>query len=89
MTLDETIIHYEEVAEEKEKALKDWQECKNRGTAGWSEFDIAMVDTSIVNYRQCAKEHRQLAEWLKDYKRLLERESCEDAISRKDLLSKA
>ena len=25
--------------------------------------------------KECAKEHRQLAEWLKDYKRLLEQES--------------
>ena len=30
----------------------------------------------------CAEEHRQLAEWLKDYKRLLEQESCEDIVSR-------
>lgn len=29
---------------------------------------------------------RQLAEWLKDYKRLLEREYCEDAISRQAVL---
>ena len=27
-----------------------------------------------------AEEHKQLAEWLKDYKRLLEQESCENAI---------
>lgn len=33
---------------------------------------------------ECAEEHRQLAEWLKDYKRLLEQEPCEDAISRAD-----
>ena len=31
-------------------------------------------------------EFRQLAEWLKDYKRLLEQEPCEDAISREDAL---
>ena len=31
---------------------------------------------------ECAEEHRQLAEWLKDYKRLLEQQPCEDAISR-------
>lgn len=36
--------------------------------------------------KKCAEEHRQLAEWLKDYKRLLEQESCEDAISRKEVL---
>ena len=31
---------------------------------------------------ECAEEHRQLAEWLKDYKRLLEQQPCGDAISR-------
>ena len=30
----------------------------------------------------CAEEHRQLAEWLKDYKRLLEQEPCEDCVDR-------
>ena len=34
-------------------------------------------------------EFRQLAEWLKDYKRLLEQEPCEDAISREAVLEKA
>lgn len=28
--------------------------------------------------------YRQLAEWLKDYKRLVDRKPCEDAISRKE-----
>ena len=37
---------------------------------------------------RCASEHRQLAEWLKDYKRLLEQQPCEDAISRKSLKQK-
>ena len=32
-------------------------------------------------------EFRQLAEWLKDYKRLLEQEPCEDAISRQAVLN--
>ena len=32
---------------------------------------------------KCAEEHRQLAEWLKDYKRLKEAEPCGDCISRK------
>lgn len=31
---------------------------------------------------RCASEHRQLVEWLKDYKRLLEQTSCDDCISR-------
>ena len=42
-----------------------------------------------VTLEECksAEEHRQLAEWLKDYKRLLEQESCEDCISRNMVLS--
>ena len=32
MTLDEAIKHTEEVAEENEKSLRGWKECKNRGT---------------------------------------------------------
>ena len=30
--------------------------------------------------KECAEEHRQLAEWLKDYKRLLEQEPVLDKI---------
>ena len=33
-------------------------------------------------------EFRQLAEWLKDYKRLLEQQPCEDAISRQAAIDK-
>lgn len=29
-------------------------------------------------------EFRQLAEWLKDYKRLLEQQPCDDAVSKKE-----
>ena len=39
------------------------------------------------NYNlQGCLEFRQFAEWLKDYKRLLEQEPCDDAISREDAL---
>ena len=31
---------------------------------------------------ECAEEHRQLAEWLKDYKRLKEQENCDDEYIR-------
>lgn len=67
MTLDEAIKHAEEVAEEQEKL------CKVNDDFNFSQ----------PVWRKCAKEHRQLAEWLKDYKRLKEQESCEDCISRK------
>ena len=58
MTLDEAIKHAEEVAEEKENEGKLL--CQSEG--------------SSIGCLMCAEEHRQLAEWLKDYKRLLEQE---------------
>lgn len=66
MTLDEAIIHCEEVAEEQEKL------CRVNDS-----FNI-----SQPKWRECGKEHRQLAEWLKELKRLREQAPCEDAISR-------
>ena len=64
MTLDEAIKHAEEVAEEKEKEGKLLYES----------------EAAIIGCLKCAGEHRQLAEWLKDYKRLLEQESVLDKI---------
>ena len=74
MTLDEAIKHAEEVAEEKEKlantyeSFKDYEDPKSSITSGYEK---------CLN---CATEHRQLAEWLKDYKRLLEQKSVLDKI---------
>ena len=68
MTLDEAIKHAEEVAESKEKQVKngDWEK-------------DSLTERNCI---KCAGEHRQLAEWLKDYKRLLEQEPCDDATLR-------
>lgn len=71
MTLDEAIIHCEEVAKLKEQLAFDLATTFNRET---------------VNSKECkryAEDYRQLAEWLKDYKRLKEQDLCEDCISRK------
>ena len=59
MTLDEAIKHAEEVAEEKENEGKLL--CQSEGAS--------------IGCLTCAKEHRQLAEWLKELKRLREQES--------------
>ena len=77
MTIEEAIKHAEEVAEENSKSYEEWLACKNRGNVGWSKSDIEAVDKSIEQCKKCAEEHRQLAEWLKDYKRLKEQEPCE------------
>jgi hypothetical protein len=67
MTLDEAIKHEEEVM------VENMEKTKGRNAS----------DPIAINCFECAEEHRQLAEWLKDYKRLKEQESCEDCISRK------
>ena len=58
MTVDEAIKHAENVAEEKE-------------AQAW-EAQLQEEYKKIKSCEKCAEEHRQLAEWLKDYKRLLE-----------------
>lgn len=56
MTLDEAIKHCEEVAEDNE-----------RDGRLYADLDSYKASECV----ECASEHRQLAEWLKDYKRLL------------------
>ena len=66
ITLDEAIIHAEKIAEEQ----AELHECHiQHGEQG----------DYVNECLKCAVEHRQLAEWLKDYKRLLEQAPCEDA----------
>lgn len=68
LTLDEHIKKAEEDAAQAE-ADSDW---------GLGKYFLDPTEA-----QEYAENCRQLAKWLKDYKRLLERESCEDAISRK------
>ena len=67
MKLDEAIQHCYEVAEKNEK---EYQE--NSEQLGYVE--------KYYNCKECAEEHRQLAEWLKDYKRLLEQPPLEKVL---------
>jgi predicted RNase H-like nuclease (RuvC/YqgF family) len=54
LSLDEAIKHCEEVAEEQEKKARK----KNDGTM-----------STRIKCEECAKEHRQLAEWLRELKK--------------------
>ena len=62
MTIDEAIKHCEEVAKIKEKQA----------------YEISMMDDNGVYHsevdkcEECGKEHRQLAEWLRELKMLRE-----------------
>lgn len=60
MTLDEAIKHCEEVAEKQEKI------------AIYTPFEMLNSDVDIEKCQECANEHRQLAEWLKELKQLRE-----------------
>ena len=60
MTLDKAIKHAEEVIVEMSYEFQE---------------SVALQDHKNAKLcRECAEEHRQLAEWLKDYKRLKEQE---------------
>ena len=77
MTLDEAIKHCEEVAEDNEctahSLTKDgWQEHFDNLTRG-KETEYKNVRDEMANScLECAEEHRQLAEWLKELKQLRE-----------------
>ena len=68
MTLDEAIKCVETLAEEKKAQAWEAQLQEEYG--------------KVKSCKKCAENHQQLAEWLKDYKRLLEQKPCGDAISR-------
>jgi hypothetical protein len=55
MTLEEAILHAEEVAEAEEQKYKDWK---------GDYAHLKKIDSCL----ECAKEHLQLAEWLKELK---------------------
>ena len=77
MTIDEAIKHAEEVAEKQEKSAKEWHENQLRKC---DLFPFADMDYTHENEcKKCAEEHKQLAEWLKDYKKLLDQEPEKDA----------
>lgn len=59
MSLEQAIKHCEEVAEENEKECKLWE-------GGVTEA----FKQKEERLRECANEHRQLAEWLKELEQL-------------------
>lgn len=70
MTLDEAIKHCEEVIEELEKEAQEWHENQVRKCKliPFAEMDYTHENDCI----ECARDHKQLAEWLKELKQLRE-----------------
>lgn len=68
MTIEEAIKHAEEVAEKQEKMAKEWHENQ---VIKCNLFPFADMDYTHENEcKECAEEHRQLAELLKELKQL-------------------
>lgn len=68
VTIDEAIKHAEEVAEEQDKLCKRYDDAS--GYTRSHNEDIRTTDAKKCV--ECAEEHRQLAEWLKELKRFRE-----------------
>jgi len=67
MTLDEAIKHCLEVAEENDLAAGTYELlAENNHNA----YEKLTAETNSSRCAECATEHRQLAEWLTDYKEL-------------------
>lgn len=74
MTLEEAIKHCEEVAEEQDKLCKRYDDASGYSR---SHNEAIRVDDA-KRCEKCAKEHRQLAEWLKALKEIWDSGDCND-----------
>lgn len=70
--LDEAIKHAEEVAEANQRVVDTGIVFDDVTIDMLYCDDTEVIEEHLANYQRCAEEQRQLAEWLKDYKRLLE-----------------
>ena len=61
MTLEEAIKHCEEVAERQEQRAKDMREHRDEQV-----FDSYIAEATEAHCMECAADHRQLAEWLRE-----------------------
>ena len=66
MTLEEAIKHCEEVAKENDDSAKEFYRISKLET----HPDRKYAEGVYVECKKCADEHRQLAEWLKELKKL-------------------
>ena len=69
MTINEAIKHAEEVAEKFESLHEIYENV---------DEDRLLFRVEENECKNCAEEHRQLAEWLKELKQLRKQEPCED-----------
>ena len=80
MTIDEAIKRIEEVVEEDQRVIDTGNVFDDETIDMLYRDDTEFIEECLENYRRNANENRQLVEWLKDYKRLLEQEPILDKI---------
>ncbi len=91
MALDEAIKHCEEVAEQNESSAITYKNCKEIKANMYEKLTAEKAENDC---RECAADHRQLAEWLTELKDLREEnkvlmQECDRLIKEKgELLSK-
>lgn len=67
MTIDDAIKHCEEVAEKNEKECKNW--AYGASQINDDENRKKQYQKHAEMWHECANEHRQLAEWLRELQR--------------------
>lgn len=72
MILDEAIKHAEEVARQNEEDAIIYSNCKKHKK---NLYEIGLAENAENKCYKCAKEHRQLAEWLKELKKYKEKDT--------------
>lgn len=82
MTLDEVIIHCEEVAEGNEYDAKEYNRLAKLETCPSRKE----CESAYKRCCKCASEHRQLAEWLKELKELRQRNNGNDLVKKQDVI---
>lgn len=81
MTLDEAIKHAEEVAEDKETRAKECIVKANSNNEWLFDYEVRKLKEESVSCAECAAQHRQLAEWLKELKEIKQIIAQHDADS--------
>ena len=68
MTLDEAIIRFDEIAEENQKVIDTGIVFDDVTIDMLYADDTEVIEEHLANYQDCADNHRQFAEWLRELK---------------------
>lgn len=70
MTIDEAIQRENKIVEENQKIVDTEIVFDGVSLSQLYCDDIEVIEEHLENYKKCTEYHKQLAEWLEDYKRI-------------------